>query len=116
MARSRVEGAPIAGCELDQMRMTVGILADAAQSVPAGAAQFLNCTPTATRIITLPAVTSADNGKFHYLRNGAASGSGFDLTVNNAAASTIGTVAPLEAALLIVIAGAWVVTMVGLNT
>lgn len=117
MPVSRVDGAQIANSEMDRMRFATGILQDAATTVGStNRPTFLQMTPTATRIVTLPAVTAADNGKFYIIRNGAASGSGFDLTINNAAASTIGTISPLEAGLVIVVNGAWVVCLVGLNT
>jgi hypothetical protein len=100
------------------MRFSTGLLADAAQTLSYTQPQVLECVPTATRIITLPAIASngSDEGKFFIIRNGAASGSGFDLTINNAAASTIGTIAPVEGALVIVLNGAWDVMLVGLNT
>jgi hypothetical protein len=116
--RSTIEGARIFGSELDRMRFATGILADVAQSLSYTQPQVLQCTPTATRVLTLPAVTAGgvDEGKFFIIRNGAASGSGFDLTINNAAASGIGTIAPVEAGLVMVVNGAWVVMLVGLNT
>lgn len=116
--RSTIEGARIFSSELDRMRFATGVLADAAQTLSYTQPTLLQLTPTATRIVTLPAVsaTSADEGKFFIIRNGAASGSGFDLTINNAAASTIGTISPLEAALVVVLNGAFVVVLVGLNT
>jgi hypothetical protein len=116
MARRNVEGSLLKANTLDQTRFSVGVLADAAQSLTLKHPQFNSCTPTATRIITLPAVTATDNGKFMILYNAAASGSGFDLTINNAAAATIGTLAPVEGGLVIVVGGAWAVMLVGLNT
>ena len=116
MARVNIEGALLKANTLDQTRLSVGVLADAAQTLSTKHPQLVSCTPTATRIITLPTVTAADNGKFLIIINQAASGSGFDLTINNAAAATIGTLAPVEAGIAVVLAGAWVLTMVGLNT
>lgn len=116
--RSLIEGANIFGSRLDRMRFATGILADAAQTLSYNQPQVLQLTPTATRIVTLPAVASdgSNEGQFFIVRNGAASGSGFDLTINNAAASTIGTLAPVESGIVMVLGGAWVVMGVGLNT
>lgn len=114
--RSTIEGAQILESRLDRMRFSTGVLADAAQTLSYKQQQVLKCTPTATRVLTLPAVAAdgSDEGKFFVIHNGAAAT--YDLTINNAAASTIGTLAPLEAGLVIVLAGAWTVLLVGLNT
>jgi hypothetical protein len=76
--------------------------------------QVLAITPTATRVLTMPAVTSADNGKFFIIINQAAAT--HDLTINNSAASGIGTISPTEAGLVMVVQGAFKVVMVGTST
>lgn len=113
-SRSTIEDAHIFRGIMDQMRFRVGYLADVAQSITAKHPQVLSCTPTATRVITLPAVTAADDGKFFIINNGAAAT--YNLTINNSAASGIGTIQPLNAALVICISGAWVVRLAGTST
>lgn len=114
--RSTIEGAQILESRLDRMRFSTGVLADAAQTLSYKQQQVLACTPGAARTLTLPAVAAdgSDEGKFFIIANRAAAT--HDLTINNAAATGIGTIAPLEAGLVIVLGGAWVVLLVGLNT
>lgn len=112
--RSRLEGADIDGCQMIRMRYTTGTLADAATSVNLNMPQVLSMTPTATRVVTLPAVTAADNGKFFYLVNLAAATHA--MTINNAAASGIGSLAATENGMAMVVEGAWVLMMVGTST
>lgn len=68
--------------------------------------QFLKLTPTATRVVTLPAEEISE-GVFYVITNSAASGSGFDLTVKNDNGDTIATLNPVEQATFLCSGTAW---------
>lgn len=114
MTRSLIEGTRVTGSTLDRVRFSTGTLADAAQTLSLNQPQVLAITPTAGRVITLPAVTSADNGKFFIITNQAAATHA--LTINNSAASGIGEIAATETGLVMVVEGAFKVMMVGTTT
>lgn len=72
--------------------------------------QFYTLTGS-TRIMTLPAV---ERGLMFYVFN--TSASALDITVNNAAASTVGTISQNEGALIVSDGVIWIVSMVGTST
>lgn len=95
-------------------KFSTALLADAAATLTMKQPPVLNGVPTATRILTLPAVTTADDGAFFIIVNRSAGS--FDYTINNSSAATIGTISQNEGGLIICLAGAWVVVLVGTST
>lgn len=72
----------------------------------------LNLDPGgATRVVTLPAV----NEGLTYIINNAADAAE-DLTINNPAAATIGTISQNEAGVAMCLGGVWVLRLVGTTT
>ncbi len=76
----------------------------------AGFLQFYTLTG-ATRIMTLPA---AEAGLMFFVFN--TSASALDITVNNPAAATVGTISQNEGALIVSNGTIWVVSLVGTST
>jgi hypothetical protein len=114
-SRSDIAGANI----LDMLvgarnKFSVGLLADAAQSLTLSHQPVLYGVPTAARVITMPAVTSANDGAFFIIINKSAGANA--LTINNAAAAGIGDLLQNEAGIVICVGGAWTTILVGTST
>lgn len=78
-------------------------------------APLINVDPDgSTRILTFPAPTSENEGAVWLVNNWA--GGAEDLTINNSAAATIGTVSQNEAALVFIAGGVTYCRMVGATT
>lgn len=76
---------------------------------------ILNFDPDgSTRIITFPAPSSYNEGAIWLVNNWA--GGAEDLTINNSAAGTIGTISQNEAALVFIVGGVTYCRMVGATT
>lgn len=81
-------------------------------TVDADSPPVLNLDPGgATRVVTLPAV---EEGLIFLINNTADAAE--DLTINNPAAATIGTVSQNEAGLAICVGGVWYLRLVGTST
>ncbi len=76
----------------------------------AGFLQFYTLTGS-TRIMTLP---TAEAGLMFFVFN--TSASALDITVNNPAASTVGTISQNEGALIVSDGTNWIVSLVGTST
>jgi hypothetical protein len=111
---SNLSNPRIDNATVHKFKRTTGKLADAAQSLTDNHPSALVVVPTATRIITLQATSEANEGMEFLIVNKSAGA--FDLTINNAAAATIGTISQNEGALVTNIQGTWYVTMVGTTT
>ena len=87
--RANIENAELYA-PLIKTRMKLGVttLADAAASIDEDMGPVIVMTPTASRILTLPAVTADLKGLTLYFITNAA----FTLVVKNAAAATVATV------------------------
>lgn len=95
-------------------KFAVGLLADAAQSITMSHQPVLYGVPTAARVITLPAVDADDDGAFFVMVNKSAGANA--LTINNSAASTIGTLDQNQGGLIVCVGGAWTVVCVAGST
>jgi hypothetical protein len=84
------------------------LAAGAATTLTVGSAAIQVGTPTATRIVTLPTVASS-KGLVFYIVNTAAATHAF--TVNNAGATTIGTVAATKTGIFFCDGTAWYATI-----
>jgi hypothetical protein len=84
------------------------LAAGAATTLTVGSAAIQVGTPTATRIVTLPAVASS-KGLVFYIVNTAAATHAF--TINNAGATTIGTVAATKTGIFFCDGTAWYATI-----
>lgn len=68
----------------------------------------------ATRVVTLPAASEANEGAMFFIINIADAAE--DLTINNESASTIGTFSQNEMGVIVNIRGTWYARVVGLST
>ena len=114
MARNRHDDADLFGVfiynrlKLKALTLTLG----AAMTVDGDSPPVLNLDPGgATRVITLPAV---EEGLVFFINNIADAAE--DLTINNPAAATIGTISQNEMGLAICLGGVWYVRLVGTTT
>lgn len=98
--RSNIEDARIDRPKIQNLKFTTGVLPDAASTLTFGHPTVLTCTPTATRIITLPDDDDPTYyGSIFIIRN--ASAGLFDLTINDEAAATLGTISQNELGLIV---------------
>ena len=89
MSRLNLDDPRIDRPYITNMRLGVTSLAGGANaSLDADMGPIIQMTPTAARVLTLPAVTKDMRGLTLYIVNGAA----FTLTVNNAAAAAVAVV------------------------
>ena len=107
MPRSNIEDAQMYRPVIQQPKLSVGRLPDAAVTLTFGHPSMLVMVPTATRIVTLPDDDAAEHyGTMFIIRNGAAAT--HDMTINDEAAATLGTIGPTESALIFLDAsGTW---------
>lgn len=94
-----------------KLRTMTKVLAGAF-SIPADAPPLINLDPDgSTRVITLP---TEEEGLMFLINNWA--GGAEDLTINNPAAGTIGTISQNEAGLALCAGGIWYLRLVGTTT
>lgn len=112
--RQRLDDAVIFGgnfwtkLKLKPMTLTLG----AALTIDADSPPLLNIDPGgATRILTLP---TGEEGLVFVINNAADAAE--DLTINNPAAATIGTVSQNEAGVAFFAGGVWYLRLVGTTT
>ena len=116
MSRLNIEGARIddstifAGNRLGTLTQVLG----AGLSVDADTPHIINLDPDgSTRIITFPSPTD-NEGRWWLVNNWA--GGAEDLTINNSAAATIGTISQNEAGLVFIAGGVTYLRLVGTTT
>lgn len=98
--RSNLEDNRIDRPKIHNLKFTTGIIPDAAHTLTFNHPTVLTCTPTATRIITLPDDDDPQYyGSVFIIRNNSAGL--FDLTINDEAAVTLGTISQTETALIV---------------
>lgn len=112
--RQRLDNAELFGARIwSQLKLKALTLAlTAAFTVDADSPPVLNLDPNgATKVVTLPPV---EEGLVFLINNTADAAE--DLTINNPAAATIGTVSQNEMGLAICLGGVWYVRLVGTST
>lgn len=96
--RSNSEDARHNRSQMHAMRFETGILGDAAVTLDFATPQVLTMTPTAARVVTLPADDATKRGHVFFLKNAAAATHA--ITVNNAAAAAVGTLDATQSAVI----------------
>lgn len=112
--RQRLDNAEAFGLRVwDKLKLkALTLTLGAAMTVDADSPPVLNLDPGgATRVITLPAV---EEGLVFFINNIADAAE--DLTINNPAAATIGTVSQNEMGVAFCLGGVWYLRLVGTTT